>query len=306
MDKRKKVKFDYVRVITSKWDINKRVSTDHKPFKLEVLLNEALSKSIEERTSKYYGEEVILQRIEKIEKEHSTFWKLQFVKQRTAEVPGIIIKGPNEYKPLELEENEYIGEEVSALYHEDTNVLMIQRNRNALGVTGIQTFFNNVLYDLKNVIELKPVPFTSNIKELKKLKLRKIEVNFADVLLDSDKNSALINVIRGARKIESLNTKVTFSIGRGSKDRSLSPEEVESFIGLTKDEGFKKIHLEYRIDEDAPLEIVELVNGVLVDESIMEYSKDKRICYDRVIINMEYLFKDRISYLKRIFNVKKR
>lgn len=300
MKKNKIVKFDYVRVCSCIWDIDKKKAKDLIPFKLEKVLNLALNKSIAQRSGTYYGEKVILQKIENQE----DLWEMQFIKQRTAELPGIINEKTNEYKKLDLEEDEYIGEEVSALYDEKTNVLMIQRNRNALGITGIQKFFNDKLNDSKNIIEFRMVPFTNNIQELQNMKLRKIEVNFADVKIDtSNKNSSLINLLLGAEKMKSLNTKVSFSVGRGGAERSLSPEEIEDFIGLSKDDGFNKIHLEYKMQEDAPLEIVELINGVLVDDIKMELSKENGIVYDRVIKQMIPIFKERMPYLLRIFNV---
>lgn len=301
MSKIKVVKFDYVRVYSCVYDIENRKKKLHQPFKLEDLLNLGLNKDISERTATYYGEKVILQTIE----HDQDIWKLQFVKQRAAELPGIIKESTNEFKKLDLDDDEYIGEEVSALYDEKTNVLMIQRNRNALGTIGIQKFFNNTLKDKDNVIELKPVPFTNNVKELKNMKLRKLEVSFADVKKDTDnENSSLINLIIGSKKMQSLNTKVSFSVGRGGSDKSLVAEEIEEFINLTKDDGFNKIHLEYKPEEDAPLEIVELINGILVDDMKMEYSKENAIDYKRVIEAMTLIFRERRPYLLRIFNTK--
>lgn len=300
MEKRKKIKFDYVRVYSYIGDLKGEKYTEPKTANLKPLLEKLMAKGVEERTIKYYGEEVSLQSI--VDDTESGFWVLQFVRERTGEVPGIIDHNNREFKALELEENEFIGEEVTALYHEDTKVLMIQRNRNALGIKGLQLYFNTILHKETTIIEFRVVPFTTNLKELRKLNLRKISVNFAEAKdSDYDKNSTLIGIIDSAKRIKSFSTAVTFSVGRGRKDDSLSPEEVQNFINLTKENGFNKVHLEYKVDDESPLEIVELINGRLVDEAIMEYSKELRIEYIRVNKVMKDLFEKRLLYLNRIF-----
>ncbi len=46
---------------------------------------------------------------------------------------------------MELDEDEYIGEEVSALYDQEYSIIMLQRNRNSLSPSGIEKYFSGVL-----------------------------------------------------------------------------------------------------------------------------------------------------------------
>lgn len=298
MSKIKNIKFDYGRIYT--YDLvrdGEIVKKNRKPLKLEKVLNIALEKTIKDRTAMYYGEPIILQRVDKIE---NGIWKLQFIRQRSSEVPGIIDKKNDEYKKLELDDTEYIGEDVAVLYHEKTNVVMVQRNRSAIGINGIQAYFDQILNNTKSV-EIKLVPFTNDIGEFKKLIIRKVEVSFAEIN-DTNEKSSLIGVISGAKRMKSISTKISFSVGRGKKDDSLTQEEVMELAKLKEDDGYRKIHVEYKESEDAPIEHVEFINGTLFDREKFSYSKENEIYYERIIDRMIGVFQKRKPYLEKIFN----
>ncbi len=297
MSKKKNIKFDYGRIYT--YDLESsgsKVKKNRNPLKLEKILDLALTKTIKERTTSYYGEDVILQKIKKIDND---LWQLQFIKQRSAEVPGIIDKKNDEYKKLELDDSEYIGEDVAVLYHEKTNVLMVQRNRSAIGMNGIRVYFEKVLNSSKSV-DIKLVPFTNDLGELKKLIIRKVEVSFAETN-DTCDSSSLIGIICGAKKMKSLSTKVTFSVGHSKKEDSLTQEEVIEFTKLKEKDGFKKVHVEYRISKDEPIEQVEFINGTLFDQEKFAYSKEFEIDYERIVSKMLEIFSKRRPYLEKIF-----
>lgn len=297
MSKRKNIKFDYGRIhIYELETIGSKVKKKSNPLKLEKILSLALTKTIKERTARYYGEPIILQKVNKVGED---LWQLQFIRQRSSEVPGIIDKKNDEYKKLELDDSEYIGEDVAVLYHEKTNVLMVQRNRSAIGMNGIQAYFQQILNSSKSV-EIKLVPFTNDIGEFKKLIIRKVEISFAETNNENEKSS-LIGVITGAKRMKSLSTKVSFSVGYGKKDDSLTQEEVMEFAKLKEDDGFKKVHVEYRESKDSPIEQVEFINGTLFDQEKFEYSKENEIYYDRIIDRMLDIFKKRKPYLEKIF-----
>ncbi|OOM74468.1 hypothetical protein CLPUN_39210 [Clostridium puniceum] len=298
MNKKKNIKFDYGRIYIYELEsIGSKVKKNRQPLKLEKILIIALEKVIKERTRPYYGEDVILQKIEKAD---GGVWKLQFIRQRSAEVPGIIDKKSDEFKKLELDDSEYIGEDIAVLYHEKTNVLMVQRNKNAIGMNGIRAFVEQILNSSTKSVEIKLVPFTNNLGELKKIIIRKVEVSFAETN-DACENSSLAGVIIGARKMKSMSTKVVFSVGHSKKDNSLTQEEVMEFTKLKEEDGFKKVHVEYRTSKDEPIEQVEFINGTLVDQAKFEYSKENEINYERIIDRMIDLFKQRKPYLEKIF-----
>lgn len=297
MSKVKNIKFDYGRIYT--YDLEhegEKVKKNRKPLKLEKLLSISLNKSIKERTKTYYGEPIILQKVNKLNED---LWQLQFIKQRSSEIPGIIDKKNDEYKKLELDDSEYIGEDIAVLYHEKTNVLMVQRNRSAIGIRGIRAYFEQALNNSKSV-DIKLVPFTNTLGELQKMIIRKVEVSFSDIK-ESNENSSLFGVISGAKKMKSLSTKVSFSVGHSKKEESLTQEEVIELTKLKEEEGYRKVHIEYRESEDAPIEQVEFINGTLFDQEKFEYSKENDIYFERIVDKMVDIFYTRKPYLEKIF-----
>lgn len=300
MRKTKTIKFDYGRIYSYKIiQKDDKSFKNKKPLKLEKLLEIALTKSIKERTRPYYGEDIIMQEVKKLDNE---LWEMQFIRQRSAEVPGIIDKKKGEFNSLKLNDSEYVGEDISVLYHQTTNVLMVQRNRNAIGINALSIYFQQVLNNCDGV-EIKLVPFTNKLKEFKNIFIRKIEISFADVNVEEDSTS-LLGVITHAKKMNSFSTKISYSIGHGNNKESLTPEEVIKFTELREEDGFKKVHIAYKESEDSPIEEVEFINGTLFDREKFEYSKSNDINYNIIIDKMIFLFKKRKSYLETIFRKK--
>ncbi len=54
------------------------------------------------------------------------------------------MKLTGETEPLDLEDDEGLGEIATFLYHPDTRILMMMRNRNAVSVSGLNTYLENV------------------------------------------------------------------------------------------------------------------------------------------------------------------
>lgn len=291
------IKFDYGRIYWYEL-IHKGSETfkSRKVLKLENLLKIALNKTIKERTKDYHGEDIIMQDVKKINED---LWQMQFVKQRSSIIPGIIDTRKGEFKKLDLDDSEYVGEDLAVLYHVPTNVVMIQRNRNAFGAKGLECYFQKALNSSEGV-EIKLIPFTNNIDDLKKMFIRKIEVSFADVKID-DKSSSLFGMITRANKMKSLSTKISYSLGQGHNRDSLSAEEVEKFTKLREEDGFKRVNVSFKVSEDAPIEEVEFINGTLLDVEKFEYSKTNDINYTRIVDRMIKVFKLRKPYLENVF-----
>lgn len=297
MKKRKDIKFDYGRIFTYELEAaGSKVKKKLKPLQLEKILELALTKTIKERTALYYGEDMILQTINKLD---GGLWQLQFIKQRSAEVPGIIDKKNDEFKKLELDESEYVGEDIAVIYQEKTNILMVQRNRMAIGINGLKVYFQKILNSEK-LVDIKLVPIKNKLSELEKLIVRKVEVSFAEANYENE-NSSLIGVIAGAKKMKSLSTKVSFSVGHSGKNKSLTKEELEELAQLKQEDGFNRVHIEYKESADAPIEQVEFINGYLFDHEKFEYSKENEINYKRIVERMASIFETRKSYLEKLF-----
>lgn len=302
----KTVKFDYFRVHCLRYDQEENVVHDNgELFDLTPILSRAMTLRPTETTYNYNGEDARLQRIEK--NTDDPFWKMQFLRIRKDILPGIATD-EGDYNQLDLEDDEWIGEEVAVLYDESRYVLMLQRNRNSLSVSGLEKYFNYVLNDPTYIIKFKPIPIPENYRKLSSNELfRRVTINFTntnniDELLPQ--NSSLLNVIKTANSFGAVSVSFTLSVGKGAaKDKTLSVEEVMQLTNLVGIEGFSKLNVYKKENEDTKVEVVDLIQGKLSDEEEMEYSRDNPIEYSRVIPVMLRKYNSRVKLLDEIFNM---
>lgn len=73
------------------------------------------------------------------------------------------------------------------------------------------------------------------------------------------------------------------------------------FTNLQEIDGFKKVHVECKVSEAAPIEKVEFINGTLFDQENFEYSKEYKIDYSRIIDKMLDIFKLMKGYIEERF-----
>lgn len=230
---------------------------------------------------------------------------MQFLRIRKDVLPGIANEA-GEYTILDLDEDEWVGEEVSALYDEALHIIAVQRNRNSLGDIRNRKIFNYVLNDPKYIIEFCPIPVPDELRQLKTGEyFKKISLSFAETALDRDilpLNSPLYKIIKGAEGYGAINVNITMSIGRGQGNtKTLDEQEVIKLMDFKGIDGFSKIEIYKKPHEDAKIEVVDLIEGKLYDVEKMEYSKDNPIQYNRVINVMKLKYEERYSILKELF-----
>ncbi|WP_049775606.1 DUF6731 family protein [Caldicellulosiruptor kronotskyensis] len=133
----RKVKFEYFEVVSRKK--NQSPETPDEPFDLTRWINIADGYSLEARTFDYSDERVRLERMKYFD--DTNLWLLNFLRLRETDIP-LRGKIDQEAEPIELDDDEFIGEDVSMLYDPELNVVMLQRNIRSLGATGIEKYLN--------------------------------------------------------------------------------------------------------------------------------------------------------------------
>lgn len=206
---------------------------------------------------------------------------------------------------MELDEDEYIGEEVSALYDQEYNIIMLQRNRNSLSPSGIEKYFSGVLGN-GDIIELAPIPVPDELRTVKQNQIfRKLSICFSPTNIDDEilnnANKSIIQIIRGSRDLGALRVSVTLSLGNSKKEKTLKQEEIIELGNLENYDGFNKIQVNRREDEDTEVETVDLISGKLNDVINMEVSRINPIKYERLIIEMNNLYNSKNKLLKKLF-----
>lgn len=207
---------------------------------------------------------------------------------------------------MELDEDEYIGEEVSALYDQEYSIIMLQRNRNSLSPSGIEKYFSGVLGN-GDLIELAPIPVPDELRTVKQDQIfRKLSIGFSPTNIDDEilnnTNKSIIQIIRGSRDLGALRVLVTLSLGNSKKEKTLKQEEIIELGNLENYNGFNKIQVNRREDEDTEIETVDLISGKLNDVITMEVSRINPIKYERLIIEMQNLYNAKNKLLKKLFS----
>lgn len=202
-------------------------------FDLEAWMHGIDSQDLQERTFPYKEDKVRLE--EKYFNMTYNYWFLRFMRQRTYDVPSL--SGANtlsEY--MELEEDQYVSEDVACLYDKKNHVLMIQKNQHSVTPVGLEQYFNDTTPD-DIIVHLRKVVSTDSFSRAERAsKHRKFQVRLADLETSENRGlfdnlrSSIGNMVRSLQGIPSPYLEFTFSVGRS---RSLEVEEDESNLILS-------------------------------------------------------------------------
>lgn len=221
----KYVKFDYFRVVFR--PVGAPMNVPDSPYDLRPLIHKISQLGLSERARPYKQEKARMDL--HAFNPGTSFWDLYFSRLRDFNLPSRAKEdAPSE--PFDLDDDEYIGENVSVLYDEDYHILMIQRNRYSLGPSAIEEYINAFNDDPNIVICFRPISIPDPKTKIKSSKyLRKVRVKFAD--LDKAKlegrGASLTKWLSLFGEYESVTGEITISVGR---QRKSTLENLDSFL----------------------------------------------------------------------------
>ncbi|MCY9508548.1 hypothetical protein M5W68_20580 [Paenibacillus larvae] len=257
----RKVRFEYYQVVFRRR--NDRQPDRDRLFDLPQWMDILGRKSLEAKTYDYRQEQARLE---------SSYWDvelgfyfLHFVRLRDTNIPSTA-RQDGQVVPLELEDDEYIGEEVSALYDENNHVLMLQRNKYSLGPEGIEEYLNLLWNNDEETIYLRPI-CPPNIFELarRSAEYRKINIRFADLRQVNKGNilerfkSPVRQMIDSFKKYQGANVQITITVGN-SRTSALDDETVSDTLNDIEEnpEFFSRAELAVKEDDDSRIELIDL------------------------------------------------
>jgi hypothetical protein len=256
----RKVKFEYYQVKITDSNGNER------PFDLSRWIDAVNQVSLEKRIREYRGERARLE--EAYYDPDFDYYFLHFVRLRATNIPSIAKLDAN-VEPFELEDDEYLGEEVSALFDEDKCILMLQRNKFSLSPTGIQDYLNLMWPNEEENIIIMPIPIPNSFELARKPKIyRRLNVRLADMdkrvnegILDNFK-SPLKKIISSYGEYNGINAQITITVGN-YKDNELDNEVINETLDDIEDnqEVFNKAEISVKDNDDAPVEVIDLFDS---------------------------------------------
>jgi hypothetical protein len=257
----RKVRFEYYQVVFKKAE-DGPIMRD-RLFDLVQWMDKAKRKSLEGRTYSYRQEQSRLE--DCYWDDELGFYFLHFLRMRETNIPSKA-KATAAVEPLELEDDEYIGEEVSALYDERNHVLMLQRNKYSLGPEGIEEYLNLVWAKENAMIYLRPIsPPNAFDLARRAAEYRKINIRFADIknlreetILDKFK-SPLGKILNTFEDYQGLNAQVIITVGN-VKGSSLDEKTITDTLDDIENnsEYFSRAEIAKKDDEDARVELIDL------------------------------------------------
>jgi hypothetical protein len=282
----KMVRFDYFQIYGIGYDKRHNAQYEDK-FNIQGILEKASKIDAADRTYEYGNEDSRLHLVEVLKPINKTdnIWGMQFIRVRKNDRPGIL-KDDGSFDYMELADNEYIGEEVAALYDSELCVILIQRNKYSLSPTGIQTFFDSAWEE--NEIFFKPVITPEVFNLLKKKKnYRSIHIKFANLRRHQvEEGKTLFGIAKTINDFLPINADFNLTMGNNRSLDGLPEEEVLQAIELYKDE--KEVtKLEVKVlEDDGRVNAYDLIEDRVHDNKSFTYSREALIDYKRVIDSM--------------------
>lgn len=285
----RKVRFEYYQVVYRK-DTDSSTMRD-RLFNLENWMDKAMALSLEGRTHDYRSEQARLDNA--YWDDEMEYYYLHFVRLRDTNLPSKA-KTNTQVEPFELEDDEYLGEEVSALYDEENHVLLLQRNKYSLGLEGIEEYLNLIWGNDKETIYLRPICPPNTFEEVRKAReYRRINLRFADLNVRANPtilerlSSPLNGIIKGFGEYEGINAQVIITVGN-NRNSTLEEETVrDTLLDIENNPDlFSKAEIVKKEDDDAKVELVDLFEHKAHDFGSFRMEKKESLNHYRVAEEM--------------------
>lgn len=286
----RKVKFEYYQLF-----IKKEGKTRFELFDLTEWMEFVKNVSLEKRSRDYNSERARLE--EAYFDQDLNYFFLHFVRLRATNIPSKAKLDTN-VEPFELEDDEYLGEEVSALYDENKSILMLQRNKFSLGPSGIEEYMNLMWPNDNDEIELRSIPIPNSFELAKKPKVyRKLNLRLADIDkkvspgIVSKFKSPIKNLVSTYGEYKGVNAQIVITVGT-QKDSELNEEAMRETIDDIENNKdlFSKAEISVRDHDTAPVETIDLFDGKAHDFSTFRLETRGTLSHYAVAEAMYFLY----------------
>lgn len=287
MDTIRKIRMEYFRVVC-----RRRGQSDSDPdvlFDLNKWIEKAERLSLEARTFDYQAEQARLDRLWYNSEEE--YWFLNFIKLRETNIPHKA-KIDSIAEPMALADDEYIGEDVNALYDDELYILMLQRNRYSLGVSGIEEYLN-LIWDGQEELRLYLRPIApANIKDKIRGKstYRKMTVRFNDIQtkkLKDTKSKTFKELFDSIGKYQCVAAEINITMSY-NKTEYLDAQTVKDTIDdiYNNKEIISKAEISYKDDIDDKVEVLDLFSDKWHDFIFVALRKRESLASEYVADSM--------------------
>ncbi len=290
---KRQVKFCYYRVFIANED--KNGGTIKEKFNLVDWLMRMEDQEMLKHIVQLSDCKVNLEQIERYK--NDDIYIVRAYKLRDSNIPSKIKEG-EDAQTIQLEDDEYIGEDVSFLFDRKRCICMFQHNRMSLSITKLEEWINESYYEDGFRVIFQPIIDGFNINKMGKKRIRQIEFSFLNEPF-SDNNSSLGQIISSLGKYGYAAGKITLSVGRAKNKELNKTNSINLIKELTDNSGTvsgAKIKLkqdEVCEDDKARIDIIDLFENSLHDYISFDIKPRKPLDFLQVKQKMLKKYKER-------------
>ncbi len=238
-----------------------------KRFDFEAWIKKAVDENIEKKEIEFDN---VIARLEELEGDaNSGIWKIRFLKLRDTNIPSIV-KKTEEAKPIELDDDEYIGEDLLMIYDSKKSIAMIQCNRFAMSKGKLEKYVNKVWGDPQHKIVFLHISKITNPAELKKKNFRYLCVRLANIHAVEENHRPFSRIVNSYYDIGGKTGTIVFSLGRGKQSKTgLNQEQIPIMLDDIYDNTDIVTDAVLKVRDDDDTSGMDIVD--LFDNSVCEY-----------------------------------
>lgn len=237
----------------------------------------------------------------------SKLYGIHLMKLRDTNIPSKV-KDLEEASAIELEEDEYIGEDLFMLYDDEKNISMIQQNRMSMGISRVEEFIEgtyNKYSGAQKKISINIAPILSDLsrEKLKKGQYRMLELSFDNINgyhMHGEKR-ALSELLNPFKKFGGISGNIKIGLSR-TKYSTLNKDKVNELVDeLNSNKRYvRSAKIKIKEQDDSDIEIIDLFDDVVHD--FIEFSINVRssLTYEAAIYKMELYYKERKGELNKL------
>ena len=236
-------------------------------------------------------------------------WEGELVRIRMTDVP-VVASLTGELEQLELEDDEGIGEETAFLYHQQTRILVLQRNRLGVSAANLARYFSQLL-NLEASIFCDPILAGDAFQRLQEMRLiKKFELRVSGIdrmNIFHDQNLGVEEVIALQEKFCAPNISIELSVGH-RRDVSLIADRIKqtarSFLGFSNDPDgqVRKIEISGKYEDDGPTEVIDLLEYWIREEVVITPASSRFVSYLERLAALHQAWDKRSVEILTLFN----
>lgn len=223
-------------------------------------------------------------------------YSFQISKLRETNIPSIKKIG-NPKEDIELDDDEYIGEFVTVVFDPRYLTVGVQSNLYSLNIPQIEYFLTEIrnnylkIHGIADPIELKvqlnPIVDHTRIEAVRNAEIyRKISISGSNIAADALAQNGTLNEVSGlVGRARGFKFDLTISLGHAPRNESLDDEIIREIIhGFSRmdEDNRPKVEITMREDDEAPIEVVNLLEPRLTNRWTIEVENRTNISHEAI------------------------